>query len=134
MIHFLRRVVPGALAVGALTAALAACGSDGLTSAGGDRVVPTVSLSVDGVNGSPSKTDSVNVRESLSLSINASDNSSIQSVVIGIVIDGTVLRSDSVAYTTGLTSVTRTASLNLGGVRTGQTIIIRATAYDAGGN
>jgi len=135
MIHFVRRVVPGVLSAGALAAALAGCGSDGLTSAGGgDRVVPTVSLSVDGVNGSPSKTDSVNVREALGLSINASDNSSIQSVVIGIVIDGVVLRSDSVAYTNGLTSVTRTASMNLGGVRTGQTVVIRATAYDAGGN
>ena len=132
--HFIRRAVPGALSVGALTAALAGCGSDGLTSAGGDRVVPTVSLSVEGVNGSPSKTDSVNVRESLSLSINASDNAAVQSVVIGIVIDGTVLRSDSVAYTNPLTSVTRTATMNLGGVRTGQAIIIRATAYDAGGN
>ena len=135
MIHFVRRGVPGVLSAGALAAALAVCGSDGLTSAGGgDRVVPTVSLSVDGVNGSPSKTDSVNVREALGLSINASDNSSIQSVVIGIVIDGVVLRSDSVAYTNGLTSVTRTASMNLGGVRTGQTVVIRATAYDAGGN
>ncbi|HEX5074472.1 MAG TPA: hypothetical protein VFW03_14745 [Gemmatimonadaceae bacterium] len=134
MIHLIRRAVPGVVSVAALTAALAGCGSDGLTSAGGDRVVPTVSLSVVGIGGSPSKTDSVNVRESLNLSINASDNSAVQSVVIGIVIDGTVLRSDSVAYTNGLTSVTRTATMNLGGVRTGQTIIIRATAYDAGGN
>ena len=134
MIHLIRRAVPGVASVAALTAALAGCGSDGLTSAGGDRVVPTVSLSVVGIGGSPSKTDSVNVRESLNLSINASDNSAVQSVVIGIVIDGTVLRSDSVAYTNGLTSVTRTATMNLGGVRTGQTIIIRATAYDAGGN
>src|SRR5262252_662921 len=120
MIHLIRRRLPGVLSVGALTAALAGCGSDGLTSVGGDRVVPTVSLTVDGVNGSPSKTDSVNVRESLGLSINASDNAAIQSVVIGIVIDGTVLRSDSVAYANGLTSVTRTATMNLGGVRTGQ--------------
>lgn len=134
MIHFVRRVVPGVLSAGALAAALAGCGSDGLTSAGGDRVVPTVSLSVDGVNGSPSKTDSVNVRDALNLSINASDNSAIQSVVIGVVIDGTVLRADSVAYNGGQTSVTRTASMNLGGVRTGQTVILRATAYDASGN
>jgi hypothetical protein len=134
MNHFIRRAVPGALSIGALMAGLAACGSDGLTSAGGDRVVPTVSMSVEGVNGSPSKTDSINVRDPLNLTINASDNSSIQSVVIGIVIDGTVLRSDSVAYTGGLASVTRTASLNLGGVRTGQTVIVRATAYDGSGN
>ncbi len=134
MNHFVRRVVPGALSVSALAATLAGCGSNGLTSVNGDKVVPTVTLSVDGVKGLPSKVDSVNTRSSLSLSVNASDNAALQSTVISVVIGGVVLRADSVAYTTGLTTVTRTSNMTLGGVRSGSTIVIRATAYDAGGN
>jgi len=134
MTHFVRRVVPRALSVGALTVALAGCGSNGLTSVNGDKVVPTVTLSVDGVKGLPSKVDSVNTRSSLSLAVNASDNAAVQSVVISVVIGGVVLRADSLAYTTSLTSVTRTSTMTLGGVRSGSTIVIRATAYDAGGN
>src|SRR3982751_6033559 len=134
MNHFVRRAVPCALSVGALTAALAACDSTTLTSSTGDKVIPSVTLSVDGVKGVASKTDSVNVRSMLSIAVNASDNAALQSVVTSIVIDGAVLRTDSVAYTTGLNTVSRTSKLSLGGVRTGQTIVIRAAAYDAGGN
>jgi len=134
MTHFVPRVRPGALSIGALVAALTGCGSDGLTTVNGDKVVPTVTLSVDGVKGLPSKVDSVNTRSSLSLSVNASDNAAIQSVVISVVIGGVVLRADSLAYTTTVTTVTRTSSMTLGGVRSGSSIIIRATAYDAGGN
>ena len=135
MKQLVRRAVPGALSLGALTAALAACDSTTLTSnSGGDRIVPSVSLSVEGVQGAATKVDSVNVRLPLNISVNATDNAAIQSVVTSIVIDGATLRSDSVGYTTGLASVTRSSKLTLGGVRTGQTISIRATAYDAGGN
>jgi len=134
MNHFVRRAVPGALSVGALTAALAACDSTTLTSATGDKVIPAVTLSVDGVKGVASQTDSVNVRSLLNIAVNASDNAALQSVVTSIVIDGAVLRTDSVAYTTGLNTVSRTSKMSLGGVRTGQTIVIRAAAYDANGN
>jgi hypothetical protein len=135
MTRFVRRAVPGALSVGALTAALAACDSSTLTSTGGgDKIVPTVKVSVEGVKGLPSKPDSVNVRSTLNITIDANDNAAIQSVVTSIVIDGATLRSDSVAYTTGSNTVSRTSKMTLGGVRTGQTIVIRATAYDAGGN
>jgi hypothetical protein len=135
MTHFVRRAVPSALAVGALTAALAACDSSTLTSSGGgDKIVPTVKLSVDGVKGLPSKPDSVNVRSALNVTIDATDNAAIQSVVTSIVIDGAALRSDSVAYTTGSNTVSRTSKMTLGGVRSGQSIVIRATAYDGGGN
>jgi hypothetical protein len=133
MTHFLRRAVP-ALSLGALTAVLAGCESTTLTSSSGDKIVPTVTLSVEGVKGLPSKVDSVNVRSALNITVNASDNAAIQSVVTSVVIDGAVLRSDSVAYTTGLTTVARTSKLQLGGVRAGQTIVIRATVYDGGGN
>lgn len=133
MTHFVRRAVP-ALSLGALTAVLASCESTTLTSSSGDKIVPTVTLSVEGVKGLPSKVDSVNVRSALNITVNASDNAAIQSVVTSVVIDGAVLRSDSVAYTTGLTAVARTSKLQLGGVRAGQTIVIRATVYDAGGN
>ena len=134
MNHFVRRAVPGALSVGALTAALAACDSTTLTSSTGDKVIPAVTLSVEGVQGLASKPDSVNVRSTLNISVNASDNAALQAVVTSIVIDGAVLRTDSVTYTTGLNTVSRTSKMSLGGVRTGQNIVIRAAAYDAGGN
>jgi len=54
--------------------------------------------------------------------------------VTSVVVDGAALRSDSVANPTGSNTVSRTSKLQLGGVRSGQVIVIRATAYDAGGN
>ena len=133
MTHFVRRAVRGALSVGVLTV-LASCESTTLTSSSGDRVVPTVTLAVEGVSGLPTKVDSVNVRSSLNLTVNANDNAVIQAVVTQVVVDGAVLRSDSAGYTTGSSTVSRTSKLQLGGVRSGQTIVIRATAIDAGGN
>jgi hypothetical protein len=134
MTHFVRRAVPGALSLGALAAVLAGCESTQTTSATGDRIVPTVTLAVEGISGAASKTDSVNVRSSLNVTVNATDNAGIQSVVTSVLIDGAVLRSDSAANATGSPSVTRTSKLQLGGVRSGQVIVVRATAYDAGGN
>src|SRR5688572_30411891 len=109
MIHFVRRAVPGALSVGALTAVLASCESTNLTSSSGDRIVPTVALVVDGVFGLPTKMDSVNIRSPLNLTISASDNAAIQSIVTSVVVDGSVLRADSVANTNGSNTVTRTS-------------------------
>jgi hypothetical protein len=134
MTNLFRRAAPSALSFGARAAALTACESTQLTSTSADRVVPTVTLSVQGVSGAATKTDSVNVRLPLTVAVNASDNAAIQSLVTSIVINGAVLRSDSVAFTTGNTTVSRTSKMTLGGVRAGQTIVIRATAYDAGGN
>ena len=50
MPHFVRRAVPGALSVGALTAVLASCESTTLTSSSGDKIVPTVTLAVEGLS------------------------------------------------------------------------------------
>ena len=83
--HFVRRSVPSALSLGALTTVLASCESTNLTSSSGDRIVPTVTLSVDGIKGLASKVDSVNVRSTLNISVNASDNAAIQSVVTSVV-------------------------------------------------
>ena len=57
MKHFVRRAVPSALSVGALTAVLAGCETTQLTSSSGDRIVPTVTLSVEGVQNAPPKVD-----------------------------------------------------------------------------
>jgi hypothetical protein len=134
MTHFVRRAVPGALSVGALTVALAGCESTNLTTSSADRIVPTVTLSVDGVQGLPTKADSVNLRLPLNVTVNASDNASIQAIVTSVVVDGSVLKADSVGNQNGANSVTRTSKVQLSGVRPGQSIIIRATAIDAGGN
>jgi hypothetical protein len=134
MTHFVRRAVPGVLTVGALTAALAGCESTNLTTSSGDRIVPTVNLSVEGVAGLATKTDSVNLRLPLNVTVNASDNASIQAIVTSVVVDGVVLKADSVGNSNGSNAVTRTSKVQLSGVRPGQSIIIRATAIDAGGN
>ena len=134
MPHFVRRAVPGALSVGALAAALAGCDSTNLTSSSDDRIVPTVSLSVDGVQGLATKADSVNLRLPLNVTVNASDNASIQAIVTSVVVGGSVLKADSVGNASGLNPMTRTSKVQLSGVRAGQAIIIRATAIDAGGN
>jgi hypothetical protein len=134
MNHLARRAVPSALSLGALAAALAGCESTTLTSSSADRIVPTVSLSVEGVQGLPTKTDSVNLRLPLTLTVNASDNAAIQAIVTSVVVDGTVLRADSVATNSGSNTVTRTSKVQLSGVRSGQAIVIRATVIDAGGN
>src|SRR5687767_14122472 len=134
MPHFVRRAVPGALSVGGLAAALAGCDSTNLTSSSGDRIVPTVSLSVDGVQGLATKADSVNLRLPLDVTVNASDNASIEAIVTSVVVGGSVLKADSVGNASGLNPMTRTSKVQLSGVRAGQAIIIRATAIDAGGN
>ena len=135
MNHFVRRAVPGALSVGALTAVLAGCGdTTTLTSLSADRIVPTVSLAVEGVRNAPPKVDSVNIRSPLTVTVNATDNAAIQAIVTSIVVDGAVLKADSVATTTGSNTVSRTSKVQLSGIRPGQAIIIRATAIDAGGN
>jgi hypothetical protein len=134
MPYLFRRAVPSALMAGALAAVLAGCESTTLTGSTGDKIVPTVTLTVEGFSASAAKTDSVNVRSSLNVTVKASDNAAIQSVVTSVVIDGAVLRADSVANATGSASVTRTSRLQFGGVRSGQVVVIRATAYDAGGN
>lgn len=133
MNHLARRAVPSALSLGALAAALTGCESTQLTSSSGDRIVPTVTLSVEGVQGLATKTDSVNIRTPLTLTVNATDNAAIQAIVTSVVVDGNVLKADSVG-TTGGNTVTRTSKVQLSGVRPGQSITIRATAIDAGGN
>jgi hypothetical protein len=132
MNHFVRRAVPGALSVGALTAALASCESTTLTSTSGDRIVPTVTLAVEGVKNAPPAVDSVNVRTPLTVTVNATDNGAIQAIVTSVVVDGSVLKADSVGTTSN--TVARTTKVQLSGIRPGQSIIIRATAIDGGGN
>lgn len=131
---FLRRAVPGALAFSALAVAVSSCESTNLTSTGGDRIVPTVSLAVEGVSGSAAAVDSVNVRSPLGVTVTASDNASIQAIVTSIVAEGQVIRGDSVGVPAGLSTYTRKASVQLAGVRAGQVIRIRGTAIDVGGN
>ena len=134
MPHFVRRAVPSALKVGALTAVLASCESTNLTETSGDRIVPTVALTVTGVRELPTKADTVNIRLPLDVTVNASDNAAIQSIVTSVVVDGSVLRADSVGNASGSNTVVRTSKVQLSGVRSGQSIIIRATVIDAGGN
>ena len=58
MIHNVRRAGLSALPLGALAAALAGCDSTTLTSSSDDRIAPTVTLAVDGIQNTPSQVDS----------------------------------------------------------------------------
>jgi hypothetical protein len=89
--HFVRRAVPSALSVGALTTVLASCESTTLTDTAGDRIMPTVSLSVVGVRELATKTDTVNLRVPLDVTVNASDNAGIQSIVTSVVVEPSTL-------------------------------------------
>lgn len=130
--HIVRRAIPSALSVGALSAALAACDSTQLTQSSGDRIMPTVTLAVEGVKNTPPAVDSVNLRVPLAIKVDASDNAAIQAIVTSVVVEGTVLKADSVPTSSNV--VSRTSKVQLSGVRPGQAITIRATAIDGGGN
>ena len=134
MIQNVRRAGLSALPLGALAAALAGCDSTNLTSSSDDRISPTVTLTVEGVQNTPSRVDSVNVRLPLNVTVNATDNTALQAIVTSVVVDGNVLRADSVSTTAGGSTASRSSQVQLTGVRSGQAIIIRATAIDGGGN
>jgi len=123
-----------ALPLGALAAALAGCDSTNLTGSSDDRITPTVTLIVEGIRNAPPQADSVNVRVPLNVTVNATDNAAIQAIVTSIVVNGNVLKADSVSTATGANTVSRTSKVQLSGVRAGQAITIRATVIDGGGN
>ena len=126
----IRRLATGSL----VTAALASCDSTALTTSGGDRVVPDVTVSSQAVAAGETGQPQVNVRLPLDVKVQASDNASIAAVVTRVLADGQQVQRDSLGLTSASNTVTRNNNFSLAGVRAGQQLAIVADVIDAGGN
>ncbi len=110
---------------------LASCGSTDIASSGADRVNPSVSISIESKTG-PTGFDSVSVRLPLSVKVTASDNAGLSKVVTRVFADATLIDTDSTS--TVSTSLTKTITFSLAGVRSGQAIRVVTEATDGVGN
>lgn len=129
MRNHIRRVATGVL----VALAAAGCGSTEIASVAGDRILPRISLSIEGLVGSEG-IDSVSVRLPLRVTINASDNAALYSVVTRVFADTSLVGRDSSVFAVASTTYQRTLQIPLAGVRPGQAISVRATVSDGAGN
>ncbi len=125
---FIRRAVPGVL-----VALVAGCASTDIASSGSDRIVPQVSVAIQGKIGSDG-VDSVSVRLPLQVQISAQDNAAITTVVTRVFADNQLVGRDSVMFTAANNTYNKTIAIPLSGVRPGQTITVRALVSDGAGN
>ncbi|HEX6313745.1 MAG TPA: hypothetical protein VFZ73_02755 [Gemmatimonadaceae bacterium] len=129
MRHFKHRaasVATGTLAI----LGMAACGATDVASTGDDRVIPSVSISIES-NGSGSG-DTVSVRTPLKVRIQASDNAALQYAITRVFADSMLMDVDSIALSGS--EVDRVIDIALAGFRSGQQIGVQTTVVDAGGN
>jgi hypothetical protein len=124
-----RRVAPGVLA--ALVAA--ACGTTEIASVTSDRIIPEVSVALEGTTG-PAGSDSVSVRIPLSVTVDAKDNSALLWVVTRVFADTALVGRDSTHFSVASNTFAKTLSIPLSGVRAGQLITVRTSVGDGAGN
>ena len=121
------------VAIGALGAlALAGCGTTEVASSGQDRVIPSVAISIEGAFGD-NGFDTVSVRASLQVRVQASDNAALYSVVTRVFADTELIKTDSIALA-GSRSIDKVLDISLAGVRSGQQIAVLTTVADGAGN
>lgn len=121
------------VALGTLaTLAVAACGPTDVASSGQDRVLPTVTISIQSAFGSQGF-DTVSVRAPLRVRVQATDNAAIYSAVTRVFADTSLIKTDSVAVA-GSTSIDKTIDISLVGVRSGQQVAVLTTVSDGAGN
>ena len=125
----IRRVAPGLLA--ALVAA--SCASTEIASTTSDRIVPEVTVSIEGTVGSDG-VDSVSVRVPLQVLINAKDNAALTKVVTRVFADSTIVGRDSASFVAASSTYKKTISIPLSGVRPGQIITVRTSVSDGASN
>jgi hypothetical protein len=129
MTTYIRRVAPGLVA-----AALAAnCSDTEIASVTSDRIVPSVTVSIEGAIKSET-IDSVSVRLPLQVRVNAQDNAALLSVVTRVFADTALVGRDSVSFVTASNAYNRTLSIPLSGVRPGQRITVRTVVADGARN
>lgn len=126
--HRAASVAAGTLAV----LGLASCGATDIASNGGDRVVPSVSTSIENGFGSAGF-DTVSVRTPLRLRIQAQDNASLLYALIRILADAQVVGLDSVPLS-GAREVDQVVNVSLAGVFSGQQVTVQTAVSDASGN
>jgi hypothetical protein len=130
MRYFMHRaasVATGALAILGMTA----CGATDIASTNDDRVIPSVSISLESAIGAAG--DTVSVRTPLRVRIQASDNAALFYAVTRIYADSVLIDVDSVALG-GLREVDRVVDISLAGVRSGQQVSVQTTVADGAGN
>ena len=122
------------VATGALAAlALAGCDSTQIASSSDDRVLPTVSTSIDSKSGSDGF-DSVSVRAPMQVHVKASDNAALYLVVTSVYADTSLIKRDSAVFAGSSTTYDKTIDVALTGVRSGQQITVLTHVSDGAGN
>jgi len=131
MRYFMHRAA--SVATGTLAAlGLAACGATDVASTGDDRVIPSVSISLESAFG-PEGFDTVSVRTPLQVRIQASDNAALFTAVTRIFADSQLVSVDSAALG-GSSELDRVIDISLAGVRSGQQVTVQTTVSDGAGN
>lgn len=125
----IRRVAPGVLAA----LAAAGCASTDIASNTTDRIVPSVTVTIDSTVGSQG-VDSVSIRVPLKVKISAKDNAALTTVVTRVFADSSVVGRDSATFAAASATYNRTLSIPLSGVRPGQLITVRTTVSDGAFN
>jgi hypothetical protein len=126
---FIRRVAPGVLAA----LSVGGCASTDIASTGSDRIVPQVTVAIQGKIGSDG-VDSVSVRVPLQVQVNAKDNAALTTVVTRVFADTQTVGRDSVTFAVANSAYNKTISIPLSGVRPGQVITARTIVSDGAGN
>lgn len=131
MRHFMHRAA--SVAIGTLAAlGLAACDATELASGGNDRVIPSVSISIENAFG-PAGFDTVSVRTPVQVRIQATDNGALLYAVVRIFADSQLIGIDSVALA-GTREVDQVVDVSLAGVFSGQQVVVQTTVGDGAGN
>ncbi|MGQ0766017.1 MAG: YncE family protein [Gemmatimonadota bacterium] len=125
----IRRAVPGLLSA----ALVAACGETEIASITTDRIVPSVSVSIQGTIGTEG-VDSVSVRLPLQVAVIATDNAALLTVVTSVFADTSLVGRDSAQLATSSSSYNKTLTIPLSGVRPGQLITARTVVSDGARN
>ena len=122
-------VATGALAI--LT--LASCDGSQLASVNSDRIVPSVSTEITNST-STSGIDSVSVRAPLQVKVSAQDNAALLAVTTRVFADEGLVKTDSVSFPVASTDFSKTLSISLAGVTSGQVVRVVTRAVDGTGN
>jgi hypothetical protein len=125
----LKRLLPAALAI----LAIVSCDTTQIASTTGDRVNPTVSVAITNLIAGEG-VDSVSVRRTMQVRVNAQDNASLMAVVTTVFADTSRLRIDSAGLAGTDRPFTKSINFDLAGVRPGQSVRVVTAAIDAGGN
>lgn len=124
-----------ALLLGAVAlAAVGACNSTELANTAGDRIVPTASVTIAPQRGDSTTIDSVDVRQGIDFTVEASDDAVLASVVWRVLVDGVAIKVDSAPRSALGKSYRSTQHLALPGVLPGQTLNVNLDVIDGGGN